>query len=99
VPQVSTSSPTDICTKARCDIEIKGFAFLPDALVVKVGTTVRWTNLDDDTHNVHQGPDGPLNSASLVKNATYSFTFKNVGSYGYVCSIHPGMSGTVVVTK
>ncbi|MGE7434039.1 MULTISPECIES: cupredoxin domain-containing protein [unclassified Kitasatospora] len=79
---------------------IKNFAFNPATLTVKVGTKVTWTNTDPDAHTVtsKQGSGGPLQSAALATNDTYSYTFTTPGSYPYFCSIHPFMTATVVVT-
>lgn len=77
---------------------IKGFAFAPAALVVKVGTTVTWTNRDTDAHTVtSQGNGGPLASTALSTGQSYSYTFTKPGTYSYLCTIHPFMTATVTV--
>lgn len=78
-------------------VSINGFAFVPSTLTVKSGTTVTWTNGDEDPHTVVAG-DGSFRSQVLGSGGTYSFTFPAPGSFDYVCSIHPFMHGTVVVT-
>ncbi|WP_319943336.1 cupredoxin domain-containing protein [Nocardia aurantia] len=76
---------------------IDNFAFAPAALTVRVGSTVTWTNRDEEPHTVVSA-DGTLHSPGMGTGATYSFTFTKAGTVDYVCSIHPFMHGTVVVT-
>jgi plastocyanin len=81
-------------------VTIKNFAFSPASITVKVGTTVIWTNGDQDPHNViSQQSRGPLRSPTMNKGNTYKYTFTKTGRYAYVCTIHPSMTGTVVVTR
>ena len=77
-------------------VTIKNFAFSPAELVVKVGTTVTWTNQDADPHTV---TGAPLQSAALNTGQTYIYTFKTIGTYSYLCTIHPFMTAKVTVTK
>jgi plastocyanin len=79
-------------------VDITNFAFAPLTLTVPVGATVTWTNGDEEPHTV-AASDGSFHSPGMGTGGTYSFTFTNVGSYDYVCSIHPFMHGTVVVTR
>jgi amicyanin len=79
-------------------VDINNFAFAPLTLTVPVGATVTWTNRDEEPHTV-AASDGSFHSPGMDTGGTYSFAFTNVGSYDYVCSIHPFMHGTVVVTK
>ena len=78
-------------------VNIDGFAFVPATLTVKAGTTVTWTNNDEGPHTVVAG-GGAFRSQALGSGGTYSFTFPAAGSFDYVCSIHPFMHGSVVVT-
>jgi amicyanin len=78
-------------------VNITNFAFAPASLAVKLGDTVTWTNKDEEPHTV-VADDGSFHSPGMDTNATYSFTFTNPGSFDYICSIHPFMHGTVVVT-
>lgn len=72
----------------------------PAALVVKVGTTVTWTNQDGDAHTVtSQNNSGPLSSPPLNTGQTYAYTFTKPGTYSYLCTIHPFMTATVTVTQ
>ena len=79
-------------------VAIADFKFNPATLTVPVGTTVTWTNQDEEPHTL-AAKDGSFHSPGMDTHGTYSFTFTTPGSYDYICSIHPFMTGTVVVTK
>jgi plastocyanin len=78
--------------------EISDFAFVPGTLTVKVGTTVTWTNKDSVGHTV-TSDDGIFDSGILGKGSSFSYKFTTVGTFGYFCTPHPYMVGTVVVTE
>lgn len=79
-------------------MSISDFKFNPATLTVPVGTTVTWTNQDEEPHTV-AAKDGSFHSQGLDTHGSYSFKFTTPGSYEYVCSIHPFMTATVVVTQ
>ena len=79
-------------------VSISDFKFNPPTLTVPVGATVTWTNQDEEPHTV-AAKDGSFHSPGLDTHGSYSFTFTAPGSFDYVCSIHPFMTGKVVVTK
>jgi amicyanin len=79
-------------------VNITDFKFNPATLTVAAGTTVTWTNKDEEPHTI-AAKDGSFHSPGMDTNGTYSFTFTTPGSYDYICGIHPFMTGTVVVTK
>lgn len=83
-------------TQGPNDVFIQGMAFSPSTITVTAGTAVTWTNKDAVTHNVTSSP-ALFSSGSLVTGATYSFTFSTPGTYSYKCTIHPSMTGTVIV--
>jgi amicyanin len=80
-------------------VEIHNFAYKPAEVTVKVGTTVRWTNLDLDYHTVSSPPEdgGPLESPVIQQDETWAYTFNTPGEYRYYCVPHPYMQGKVVV--
>jgi len=78
-------------------VAVKNFTFAPATLTVKAGTTVTWTNNDGEPHNI-VATDGTFRSATLDTGGTFQHTFTKPGSYTYLCSIHPFMRATVVVT-
>jgi len=90
----ATGSPAAV---AGAQVSIDNFAFAPARLTVKVGSTVTWTNHDEEPHTV-AASDGSFHSPGMGTGATYSHTFATAGTFDYVCSIHPMMHGTVVVT-
>ncbi len=77
-------------------VSIKGFAFVPQVITVAPGTTVVWTNADEDPHTVVAN-DKSFPSAALDTDDKYSFTFTTPGDYAYFCSLHPHMTGKIVV--
>lgn len=79
-------------------VGINDFAFSPATLTVPVGATVTWTNHDAEPHTV-AASDGSFHSPGMDTDATYTYTFTKAGTFDYICSIHPMMHGTVVVTK
>ena len=78
------------------EVFIQGMAFSPSTITVAAGTTVTWTNKDAVTHNVTSNP-ALFSSGGMGNGATYSFTFANTGTFNYSCTIHPSMTGTVIV--
>jgi plastocyanin len=81
---------------ASAEVKIDNFSFGPGALTVAVGTTVTWTNHDDIPHTV-VSTDGVFKSKVLDTDEKYSYTFTKAGTFPYFCSIHPKMTGKVVV--
>jgi plastocyanin len=77
-------------------IEVKDYAFAPTPLTVKVGSTVTWTNKDDEPHNA-TSDNGLFKSGGMDTNDSFSFKFDKPGTYHYTCTIHPRMVGTVIV--
>lgn len=78
------------------DVKIDNFAFGPQSLTVKVGTTVTWTNRDDIPHTVVSS-DGVFKSKARDTDESFSYKFDKAGTYSYFCSLHPKMTGQVVV--
>jgi plastocyanin len=79
-------------------VNIDNFAFIPATLTVRAGSTVTWTNHDEEPHTV-AASDGSFHSPGMGTGGTFSHTFATAGTFDYVCSIHPMMHGTVVVTQ
>ncbi|MGB8661307.1 MAG: cupredoxin family copper-binding protein [Candidatus Acidiferrum sp.] len=78
------------------EVKIDNFVFGPAVITVPVGTTVTWTNRDDIPHTV-VSTDKTFKSKVLDTDDKFSFTFTKPGEYPYFCSIHPKMTGKVVV--
>lgn len=79
-------------------INISNNAFSPSSLSVPVGSTVTWKNEDPYAHTVTMSGKGGFDSGNLDSGKTFSNTFSKAGTYTYICSIHPSMTGTITVT-
>jgi plastocyanin len=75
---------------------MNGTRFVPADVTVKLGETVTWTNKDPFPHNVFSSTGG-FSSQDLKPGAAWRFRPKNEGRFPYVCTLHPGMQGTLVV--
>jgi plastocyanin len=79
-------------------IVIGNFTFEPSTLTVPAGTVLTWLNEDDAPHTViGTDPASPIKSQPLDTGERYSITLTKPGTYRYFCSLHPHMTGTVVV--
>jgi plastocyanin len=93
---VSTAAPA--APASGNAVNIDNFAFAPATLTVPAGSTVTWTNRDEEPHTVVAN-DGSFHSPGMDSQATFSYTFTKAGTFDYVCSVHPFMHATVVVTQ
>jgi plastocyanin len=91
-PRSSAKTPQP----ATAEVKVDNFSFGPATLTVPVGTTVTWTNRDDIPHTI-VSTDKVFKSKVLDTDEKFSFTFAKAGTYPYFCSIHPKMTGSVVV--
>ena len=82
--------------RSSAAISVQEFKFAPSTLTVRVGTTVTWTNHDEETHTVTSAT-GAFASAGLGHEEGFSETFTRPGRYEYFCALHPHMRATVVV--
>lgn len=80
----------------KAEVKIDNFSFGPETLTVSVGTTVIWTNRDDIPHTV-VSTEGVFKSKVRDTDETFSYTFSKAGTYPYYCSVHPKMTGKIVV--
>src|SRR3984957_2477578 len=81
---------------ANVGVKIDNFVFGPQAITVPVGTTVTWTNSDDIPHTA-VSTDGVFKSKVMDTDEKFSYTFTKAGTYPYYCSVHPKMTGQVLV--
>jgi plastocyanin len=81
---------------ADISVKIDNFTFTPAEAEVAVGTTVVWTNGDDIPHTVVDA-DHKYKSSALDTGDTFSHTFTEPGTYEYFCSLHPHMTGKIIV--
>jgi len=83
-------------TSENAEVKIDNFTFAPQSLTIKAGTTVTWANEDDIPHTV-ASTSKAFKSKVLDTDDKFSFTFTSAGTYEYFCSLHPHMTGTIVV--
>lgn len=77
-------------------VSIDNFTFNPAEVTVAPGTTVTWVNNDDIPHTVVDKKQA-FRSKVIDTEGKYSFTFNTAGDFTYFCSLHPHMTGKVVV--
>jgi plastocyanin len=77
-------------------ILVRDFMFSPTPLTIKAGSTVTWTNMDDEPHTA-VSDTGLFKSGGMDTNDSFSFKFDKPGTYHYTCTIHPRMTGTIIV--
>lgn len=80
-------------------VAIAEFLFGPEKITVKAGQAITWTNIDDSPHQVTVQGETTLRTPVVLKGQSTSLQFNDVGSYGYICGLHPGMKGTIEVTQ
>jgi plastocyanin len=80
-------------------IEIKDFMFNPQKITVKSGEKITWINRDEEPHTVVSVGKKFPKSSGLDTDQEYSITAGAPGTYEYFCSVHPKMTGTIVVEK
>ena len=88
--------PAASAQAADAEVQIDQFAFAPQRVTVKAGTTLIWINDDDIPHTVTSS-NKSFKSNALDTKDKFSFTFTTPGTYEYFCSLHPHMTGTIVV--
>ena len=92
-PSVTANDQT---SAANAEVKIDNFVFGPETITVPVGATVTWTNKDDIPHTT-VSTDGVFKSKVMDTDEKFSHTFDKPGTYPYYCTIHPKMTGKVVV--
>ena len=80
-------------------IEIKDFAFNPQTLTVNAGDKVTWINRDEEPHTIVSVEKQFKKSSALDTDQEFTITTSAPGTYTYFCSVHPKMTGTIVVEK
>lgn len=81
---------------ADIEVKIDNFTFNPQTVTVKAGDTVVWINHDDIPHTA-TSKTGVFRSKALDTDDKFSFTFTTPGTFEYFCSLHPHMTGSIVV--
>jgi plastocyanin/cytochrome c553 len=103
VRRVPRLTPADLKSPAAAQsktpaasVSMDGTTFVPGDITVAVGQTVAWTNKDPFPHNVSSAPGG-FSSKDLQPGEEWRFTPDKEGRFPYVCTLHPGMKGTLIV--
>jgi plastocyanin len=81
------------------EIDLQNFQFDPRSATVKVNQAVKWVNRDSADHDVTDEKTGQFKSERFGKGKTFEFTPKKAGTIDYVCTLHPGMSAKLTVTR
>jgi amicyanin len=92
----SNSNSNNDQPAAAAAVKIDNFSFAPQTLTIPIGTTVTWTNRDDIPHTA-VSTEGVFKSKVMDTDEKFSYTFTKAGTYPYYCTIHPKMTGKVVV--
>ena len=93
------SAAGTVVAPASNAVSITSAGFQPNALSVKVGTTVTWTNSDTAAHTVTSDTSGVFDSGPINAGATFQFTFSQAGTFTYHSTSDSGWTGTVTVTQ
>jgi plastocyanin len=94
-----TKAPDEAAGGGKNRIEIKDFHFEPQTLTVKAGEKIVWVNKDEEPHTVVSVEKQFKKSTALDTNDEFTVTAGAPGTYTYFCSVHPKMTGTIIVTK
>jgi plastocyanin len=95
----TTSEPATGGGSGAVEVTMENIAFNPETVTVKVGQRITWTNEDGVQHDVESTSGEKIDSDLFGEGGTFSFTPKKAGTIEYVCTVHPGMDGEIVVTK
>jgi plastocyanin len=79
-------------------IEIKDFAFNPQTITVKSGEKITWINRDEEPHTIVSVEKQFKKSSALDTDQEFTVVAGAPGTYSYYCSVHPKMTGTIIVT-
>ena len=96
-PAEDSGGGDDAAAGGGGEVVMKGIKFVPPELTVAAGDTVTWTNEDTVGHDVTGDSFSSGDSGGLQNGDTFKFTFKKAGTFDYVCTVHPGMEGSVTV--
>lgn len=92
----TSAKASDQPSSPNADVKIDNFRFGPQTVTVPVGGTVTWTNRDETPHTV-VSTEGVFKSKVRDTDEAFSYTFTKAGKYPYYCSLHPKMTGQIVV--
>jgi plastocyanin len=90
------ATANDQPSAASVQVQIDNFSFGPQTVTVPVGGTVTWTNHDDTPHTI-VSTEGVFKSKVRDTDEKFSYTFTKAAKYPYYCSVHPKMTGQIIV--
>ena len=93
--QPAATGPRQPAAAGPLKISIRNTAYEPRTVTAKVGQTITWTNDDPIAHTVTR--QGMFDSGTLNSGATFTYKPTRAGTIEYICTIHPGQTGTVRV--
>jgi plastocyanin len=97
-PSASAAEPTAGAAKSGVvEVSMKNIKFVPQAVTVKVGQKIHWTNDDTPAHNVTATSGAKFESGNMDPGAEFDYTPTKAGTIDYVCTIHPSQRGTITV--
>ena len=83
-------------TKSDSTVTMRDIEFKPENITVKAGETVKWINEDSIEHDA-VAENGEFKSELFGQQGTYAYKAEKAGKIRYVCTVHPGMEGTITV--
>ncbi|HEY4277984.1 MAG TPA: plastocyanin/azurin family copper-binding protein [Conexibacter sp.] len=95
----ATTATSGSSTSGDVVVQMQSISFQPKALTARVGQRITWVNDDNVLHNVVSTSGESVRSELFSKGKSFSFTPTRAGTISYVCTIHPGMDGTITVTQ
>jgi plastocyanin len=98
-PATTPAGAAPAASGGAVQVAMKDIQFTPQKVTVKVGQTVRWTNEDTVVHDVRATSGASFKSDLFAKGKTYEYKPAKPGTIAYVCTIHPGMQGTLTVVR
>lgn len=93
--QPIVSNPSSLPPNSKI-IMVNHFVFEPGEIIVNAGEVVTWIHNDNVAHKI-VSTDGLFESDVVNKGAEFTYTFDKPGEYNYYCSIHPSMTGKIIV--
>jgi plastocyanin len=93
----SETTKAALAKSTKSEVVIDNFSFSPQTFTLPAGATVTWTNRDNERHTVTSADNRFSKSPVLKPGQSFSNTFTTAGTYSYFCSIHPRMTGKIIV--
>lgn len=97
--QTDTGASSSSGGGSTITVTMQNIQFAPKTINAKVGQTVKWTNQDTVDHNVTADSGENFKSKDFGQGGTYSYKLDKAGTIKYECTLHPGMTGTIIVSK